>query len=62
MDLVQLIVVLFVLAVVWYLVSVAPFIGGPIKQVILWLIVLIAVLLILQAFGIIGAIGNIRLR
>ena len=62
MSLIGLIVVLIVVGVILYLVNTIIPMDGNIKTIINVLVILVVCLWILQEFGLIGSINNVRLR
>ena len=62
MDLITVIVVLVVVGIgLWAINTYIPM-APPIKQILNIAVIVVVCLWLLQAFGIIGSIGNIRLR
>lgn len=62
MDIVQLIVVLVVVGILLYLVNNYIPMDGKIKSILNVVVVVLVVLWLLQGFGLLGPLGNIRIR
>lgn len=62
MSLIGLVVVLIVVGVLLYLINTIIPMDAKIKTIINILVVLVVCLWLLQAFGLIGSINNVRLR
>jgi hypothetical protein len=62
MSLIGLVVVLIVVGVLLYLINTIIPMDAKIKTIINVLVVLVVCLWLLQAFGLIGSINNVRLR
>ena len=62
MDIVNLIVVLVVVGVLLYLVNNYVPMDGKIKSILNAVVVILVVLWLLQGFGLLGSLSNIRIR
>lgn len=62
MDIQQVVVLLIVVGVLLWLVNNYIPMDGKIKSILNGVVVIFVVLWLLQAFGILGSLGNIRLR
>ena len=61
MSLISVIVALIVVGVLLYLINMIPM-QGTIKSIINLVVVIVVVLWLLQAFGVLGSITNLRLK
>jgi hypothetical protein len=62
MDLVQVVIVLIVVGVLLWLVNNYLPMDGKIKSILNAVVVIAVVLWLLQAFGVLGSLGNIKVR
>jgi len=62
MSLIGIIVTLAIIGVIWWLIETYVPMAAPIKTIIRIIIVIVIVLWLLQTFGFIGSIGNIKIK
>lgn len=62
MGLIEIVLILVVIGVLLYFVNAAPFIDGNIKWLIMAVVIIVTLIWLLQTFGLIGPIGNVRIR
>ena len=62
MSLIGIIVTLAIIGVIWYLIETYVPMAAPIKTIIRIIIVIVIILWLLQTFGLLGSVGNVRIK